>query len=215
LYMRTSLWTSLVKNIRENQGKKEKLKFFEIAKVYYEQRANLPKEIYKLGVAVNTSFADLKGIVEALLGEFNIEDYKVGKSSVHIFSPNVQAEIIISRIICHLGQLKQQLQSKNSLKKPVFLAEIDIQALADNYRSVSSYKPINPYATIKLDLTKKIDNFEKFKENAYKTSKLLDKLELVDVFKDKVTIRFYFSAKKRNLTETEAQKELKKIEEAS
>lgn len=211
-YMRRSLLTSLVKNTRENQGKKEELKFFEIGKVYFKQEKKLPKEVYKLGIAVNTSFFDLKGIVEALLRELNIESYNVRRTNAHIFSPNVQAEFIIKGVACiHLGQLKQLLQSKNRLKKPVFIAEIDIQTLADNYRLVSNYKPINPYATIKLDLTEKIDNFEKFKENAYKTSKFLDKLELVDVFKDKVTIRFYFCAKDRNLTEKEAQKDLEKI----
>jgi phenylalanyl-tRNA synthetase beta chain len=45
-YLRNSLVPSLVKNIKENQGRKDELKLFEIAKVYLPKKNDLPEEPY-------------------------------------------------------------------------------------------------------------------------------------------------------------------------
>ncbi len=183
-YMRRSLLPSLAQNIKENRGKKDIIRFFEIAKVYYPRKNNLPDEAYKLGIATNTDFSDLKGIVEAILVELNIPEEKV------------------------IANLRQSETDSN-----IFFAEIDFQLLVENYRVVPAYRPINPFAQIKLDLTAKIENYREFKNRVFKISKYLQKIELIDTFKDKVTLRFYFASKQRNLTEKEAKVELEKIKE--
>jgi phenylalanyl-tRNA synthetase beta chain len=95
-YMRTSLLPSLIKNMKDNQGKKEILKFFEIAKTYEPRQGELPHEQYKLGIAVNTDFFDIKGIIEALLNELHITNYELQITNYELFSPNVQAELLIN-----------------------------------------------------------------------------------------------------------------------
>lgn len=214
-YMRSSLLPSLVKNMIINQGKKDILRFFEIAKVYYAKKNGLPLEVYKLGLATNTNFFDLKGIIEALLKELNIETSGMKKDRIDLFSPNVSARITIDHdTIAVVGQLKTGLQLEYRSKTPVFLAEIDIWSLVKSYRLVPAYKPINSYAVIKLDLTAKIRNFEEFKKQALSSSKLLDKLEVIDTYKDNVTIRFFFTSPSRNIKEEEAKQELEKIKNA-
>ena len=94
-YMRTSLLPSLVENLRLNQGKKDLLRFFEIAKVYYPQDGDLPKEIYKVAIATNTSFADLKGVIESLLHELHITDYQLKKAKIHIFSTDEVVDFVV------------------------------------------------------------------------------------------------------------------------
>ena len=74
-YLRKSLLPSLIKNIKDNQGKRKILWLFEIAKVYLARKNDLPEEIYKLGIIVNTDFFDLKGVIENLLEELNIVSY--------------------------------------------------------------------------------------------------------------------------------------------
>lgn len=213
-YMRTSLLPSLVKNIRENQGKKNILKFFELAKVYYPQENDLPKEIYKLAVATNTSFLDLKGIIEALLDELHITHYELQKAKLHIFSQHEVVDFVKDGVVFgSIGKLSNQLQDKNGLKTGTYLASFDLLSLITHSRMVAQYIPINPYATIKLDLNVKADSlsFQELTQRAHKTSKLLSRIELVDSFKENHTVRFYFSSTERNLTEKEAVSELNKI----
>lgn len=70
-YMRTHLMQSLIKNVKDNEGKTDVVKFFEIGKTYKPTKGNLPEEKYKLGIVTNSSYYDLKGIVDSLLNELN------------------------------------------------------------------------------------------------------------------------------------------------
>jgi len=179
-YLRTSLLPSLYKNIKDNEGKKDVFKFFEIAKVYLPRPNDLPIEEYRLAVAVNTDFFDLKGILEALFLELNIDAFELPK-----------------------------IIKKNN----VFLTEINLSFLIENYKLLPKFKQINPYAVIKLDKTFTLSKnltFAKIKEKSFQSS-YLDKIEVLSLFKNNLTLRFYYSAKDRNLTEEEAKKELKKV----
>ncbi len=72
-YLRITLFPSLYKNIKDNIGKKDIMRFFEIGKVYLPRKNDLPEENYRLGIATNTDYFDLKGIVEAVYKELNIK----------------------------------------------------------------------------------------------------------------------------------------------
>jgi phenylalanyl-tRNA synthetase beta chain len=175
-YLRNSLVPSLIKNIKENQGRKDELKLFEIAKVYLPKKNDLPEEHYKLAIAVNTDYFDLKGIVETILKELNITTFP--------------------------------FEIKNY--ENIFVCEIDLQKLIDHYRPFPTYKPVNPYAVIKLD-----KNFQLSQNLTYaviqrlaQRSKYLQKMEVISLYKDRLTIRFYYAASDHNLTEEEAKKEL-------
>lgn len=184
-YMRLSLIPSLYKNLAENTGKKEILKFFEIAKVYYKnnpkEKTSFPaNEIYRLAIAVNTDYLDLKGIIEALFKELN---------------------------------LKKLPQYQIINKDNFYFVEIDFQTLIQNYQTFPKYQSINPYAVIKLDKTFEISEKQTYNdiENKAKKSNLLKKIEVISLYKNKLTLRFYFSSNDKNLTEEEAIKELEKI----
>lgn len=182
-FMRLSLLPSLNKNIVDNTGKKEILKFFEIGKTYKPRKSDLPEETYKLGLAVNTDYFDLKGIVEALYKELNILE-----------TPNMTSSTIIEG-------------------SGAFMIEINLQELIDNYHQVPKYKPINPFAVIKLDktftLTEKV-TYKSIREKAVQ-SKLLQKIEVVSLFENKLSLRFYYSSASENITEETAKSELAKI----
>jgi len=184
-YLRISLLPSLEKNIKENQGKKDVLRLFEIGKVYLAKKGELPNEIYKVGIATNTNYSDIKGIIEAIYKELNIDDLSI-----------------------------PEIVEKNG----IFLTEIDFQFLIDNCQLVLKYKPLHPYAIIKLDKTFDLRANIKFapttyleiKQNAFK-SKLLQKIEVVTLYQNKLTLRFYYSSPDRNITEEEAKQELNKV----
>jgi len=214
-YLRTSLIPSLIRNIKSNEGKRDALRFFEIAKVYLPKKLSLPGEKYKLAIAINTEFGDLKGLIEILLAELNIDNYEIKKGKNSLMNPSVQGEIYVNgESLGSFGVLKSKYRIKNQLENDVYLAEFDLDILIKNYRLVAPYKPINPFAVIKLDLTFATINkmpFAVFRQKAFKTSKLLQKIELIGIYENKVSLRFFFSSTVRNINQEEAEKELEKF----
>ena len=181
-YLRTCLSVSLFKNIKDNSGKARYnsapgLRFFEIGKVYLPKKGDLPDEIYKVGIATNTDYFDLKGIIESLYKELNIDS-------------NVDESIIE--------------------RSGVFMAEIDLLKLISLSKSFPKYKPLHPYAVIKLDKTFQIGAYSTYevKRRLAEQSKLMQKIEFISLFENKMTLRFYYSSNLRNITEEEAKKEL-------
>ena len=213
-YLRTAITPSLIKNLKDNEGKRENLNFFEIAKVYEKRENDLPNEIYRLGIALNTSFEDLKGIIEALLRELNIKSFDVKKWESKHYVANMSAEILIAnRPAVRFGQLKKSYQNNLELKNNAYLAEIELNVLIDNYKLVSPYISPPQYAVIKLDSTIKLSkhSFEEIRKIAQSVSKLLYSMEFVSSYKDTNTVRFYFTSTNKNITEEEAKSELSKI----
>ena len=179
-YLRISLLPSLSKNVSENTGKFDVVKIFEIAKVYLPRKGKLPDEKYKVGIAVNTSYSDLKGIIEAIYRELNIKDLNI-------------PEILE--------------------KDGIFVSEIDFKSLIDGYRFAPNYVPLHPYAIIKLDKTFEMSvekTYEIIQKEAFK-SKLLQKIEVVTLYQNKLTLRFYYSSPDCNITEEKVKKELVKL----
>ncbi|MCR4276590.1 MAG: phenylalanine--tRNA ligase subunit beta [Candidatus Roizmanbacteria bacterium] len=179
-FLRISLLPSLYKNITENKGKKEALKLFEIAKIYLPKKGGLPDEMHKVGIATSTSYFDLKGIIEAIYKELNID-----------------------------GRTLPEIVERNGS----FMTELDFMTLIKNCRLVPNYKPLHPYAIIKLDKTFEIQphtTYAVVRQKAF-LSKLLQKIEVVTLYQNKLTLRFYYSSSDRNITEEEAKKELNRV----
>ncbi|NTU46798.1 phenylalanine--tRNA ligase subunit beta [Candidatus Roizmanbacteria bacterium] len=214
-YFRQSLIPSLVKNMKDNQGKKDVLKLFELAKVYLPRNNDLPDEQYRLAIAVTTDFSDVKGIVEVLLRDLHIHGFQIKRSQNSLYAPHVQAELFLNEeFLGTLGQLKQAYQLSNGIEKPIFIAELHFQTLIHHYRIVPLYQALNPYAVIKLDLTlpcNKKQDFSEIKQQAFASSEFLRTIDVLSQYQDKLTLRFYFAAKDRNLSEQEAKNELEKI----
>lgn len=214
-YMRLSLIPSVVKNIKDNSGKKDVLKLFEIAKVYMPRKGDLPDEKYKLTIAVNTDFFDLKGIIEALLRELHITNYDTKIGTNEFFSSKMQGDLILNEESAgQFGQVKVTFIKKLGIEGNVYAAELDFNELIKNYHLLPSYTATNPFAVIKLDLTiesKKDQSFSEIKRISYNQSTLLKDIEFLNSYKNNVTLRFYFSSSEKNITEENAKKELEKI----
>jgi phenylalanyl-tRNA synthetase beta chain len=213
-FFRQSLIPSLVKNISENEGRRDVLKFFEISKVYLPRKSELPEEVYKLSIAVNTDFLDLKGLVESLITELKAGDIAYDTSNQPLFSEALQTSLSVAdKKLGMLGQLKPAHQERNAIKSPVYIAELDLMPLIELYRPVAAYKAASQYATIKLDLTieQKERSYAEIRKNAFAASSLLSDTEVVSQYNDKLSIRFYFNSPDKNITENEAKVELDKI----
>ncbi len=215
-YMRRFLLPSLIKNIKDNEGKKDTLRFFEISKTYKPTESELPVEEYKLGIVTNTSFSDLKGIVDALLSELHISESQIQKDNHPLLIVDKQGKVTVGRDrLGEFGQLKTEYRLKNGVKSEVFLAIFDLAMLIKYAKALARYKPINVFASVLLDLTVEETeslNYQKILEIAKKSSKALSEIEFLDKFNNKVTLRLHFSLSNRNITEEEAKEELKDIQ---
>jgi phenylalanyl-tRNA synthetase beta chain len=214
-YLRITLIPSLLKNIKANEGKRTQLRLFELAKIYPPQEGNLPDEQYKLALITNTSFADLKGAVEALLNELHIESYKFQPSKTGPFTHNLQAQLLIEgKEAGIVGQVTPTNQQNFGIKSTCFAAELDFSTLIASAKTIANYKRPHPYAVIKLDQTVQVNQnttYEALKEKAFKSSSLLQDIEVVSVFENKLTLRYYFASSHRNITEEEAKAQLKSL----
>ncbi len=217
-YMRMHLTASLLKNIKDNEGKREVLHFFELAKTYKKQSKGLPEERYKLGLITNSSFSDLKGIVSALFVELNIVGYEIQNDVDNLFTKSVQGKVMVSgKVVGRFGELARDYQEKNKLRSKVYLGVFDFESLITNFRSIPRYTPINPHSQVKLDLTVKhvlIPSYHTFQTRAFTAAPSLTKIEFIGLFEDKINLRFYFQSKHENLTEKKALQELEKIKKS-
>ncbi|KKQ01402.1 MAG: Phenylalanine-tRNA ligase beta subunit [Candidatus Roizmanbacteria bacterium GW2011_GWA2_36_23] len=223
-YLRTDLMPSLIKNIKENEGKisyntvpdeSRNLRMFEIGKTYIPRVNDLPIEEYKVGIITNTDFADMKGICDALMSELHFPDYEISRGGHPLLNPSNLGEIRVGKeLVAEFGQLKAEYKIKNKLKNDAYLAIFDFSKLIKYSRDIADYKPINPYATIKLDLTVEANPgnpYRNIKKTVYQLSKLLADLRFLGAYQNKISLRFFFSSKERNITEEEAKEELEKI----
>lgn len=213
-YMRTSLTPSLVKNVRDNQGKKEILSLFEIANVYTKKENDLPDETRMLGIVTNTSWYEMTSILSALFNEFNIKDFKFEIADNNLFEKNNSINILIkSDIVGTSGKLALKYQVKNNLKNNIFLLNIDFAKLLNAISPVPKLKQLNQFAVIKYDLTIEDKGELYYQELLSKiTSPLLQKVEVLSLYQGKINLRFYFSSLEKNLTEVEVKEEIAKIQ---
>lgn len=214
-YLRTTLIPSLLKNVKTNEGKREELRLFEVAKTYTPREGDLPVEKYQVALVSTASFADLKGIAEGLLHELHIEKYAFRASDSPWYAQNAQAQLFIGETaVGTLGQVKATTLDRFGIKSNVFAAEFGFESLVAWARTISSYKPPHPYAIIKLDKTYETapaNTYADIREKAFKASPLLKDMEVVDIFKNRITVRYYFASPDRNITEEEAKAELTKM----
>lgn len=215
-YMRRHLIPSLLKNITDNQGRYEHLRFFELARVYKKRDGELPREDERLTLVTYDDFATLKGTLENILGVLNIEGVsfenydKAAESSIQVQLVHPDAEGNLG----HVGLLRESYMMSHGIKKPVCAAELRFAELVKFINPHPKYVKPNPHAHIKLDVTYTSDKnhvFAEIRDAAFKTSDLLQSIDVIDQYEDQVTLRLTFAAEDRNITEAEAKEELEKI----
>lgn len=213
-YLRISLLPSLIRDIKINEGRQQTISFFEVAKVYWPTANDLPTEKFKLGIGTNSSFLEIKGILEALFNDLHIDNYSFKKGKDPLFA-GTQAEIQFEDTsVGRVGQLKSTYVENNKLTTTCFLAELDFETVMRFAKTIAVYVPPHPYAVIKLDYSMKLNpllDFAAIKRKAFLSSKHLQKIEYISSYENKIAFRLYFSSKTHNLTENEAKIELENI----
>jgi len=192
-YLRNSLVPCLLKLIDENKGKEE-IRIFELSNVYHKRENDLPSEKLMLSGVMkrkNASFFEMKGIIEQLLTDLGIKNYKFKnreESGANIF---IGTE--------NLGYIE-------ILNKETLDFELSFEVILKHATLKKVYKPLAKYPAVYEDITfvlgegiKTEDVTEEIKLQSF----LIREVTLKDSYKDAKTFHIIYQAEDKNLTNVE------------
>lgn len=198
-YLRTSLKPSLVQAANQNSGEKEPFHLFEIANVYLPKKVSLPEEKMVLaGIFSNYDYRGAKGIIESMLTELNIKAGFVQKDYKD-FLPNQRVEI---------NENSRTLGQFGTLESGYIYYEFEVEYLRAAARVVSAFKPLPKYPAQIEDITLVLPERTRVGEviqSIISTSKLIQNIELTDIYEDFYTFRLWYQHPKKTLTDKEVE----------
>jgi len=181
-YLRPTLKINLLKALIQNKPNFEKINLFELGKVYLGRTLDEAREEYMLcGVSNIKNFYEIKGILERLFEELNINE-----------DPSQCIEIVNDGIIFEL--------SFSNLLNKIKPGKI--------FKQIPKYPPIIEDITIEIsEGTKTGEVISEIK----KQSILIESVGLKDMYKNNRTFHIVYQHKERNLTNEEVEKIREKI----
>ncbi|MBI3577571.1 phenylalanine--tRNA ligase subunit beta [Candidatus Gottesmanbacteria bacterium] len=149
VYMRPSLWPSLLTAVKQNLNYQSELTLFELSMIYEYRPNDLPNEKPVLLVCkTGNSFYELKGLAETLLKLFGIEEKA---------QPTKQYDWYSDRQLTYgaygsLGEAHPRLLDKLTIKVPVTILELDFAKLVADAKPQKKYVPIPKFPPSYEDL---------------------------------------------------------------
>ncbi len=234
--MRPNLIPGLLQSVRVNFNHQNRnIRLFEIGKVFAASanEDDLPREKELMGFVITgdetnegtalttrqVDFYDLKGALEIALTAANTKVLGFRDAEIEHLQNGQSAEVIFEGLsIGSLGRLKDEIASKYKFKQPVYVGEIDLEALLEGGEEPSTYTPLPNFPGISRDisfLAKRDLNFEEIRSAiADMNVELCRNVEFVDVFEGhgleddsrSITIRLEYRSESRTLIEEEVEK---------
>jgi phenylalanyl-tRNA synthetase beta chain len=203
VYMRKTLVPSLLEVIKQNSTRKE-IKIFEIANVYERVKNELPKETLRLAAVVkkqNLSFFEIKGIIEQLLIDSGIKNFKFKESEVEASG----ASVFIDKD--YVGEI--QMLDDNLIN-----FELNFNTILEHVSLKKAYKPLGKYPPVVEDLA--IVAGENVRTNDLisdikKQSDLIEAVSLLDQYHETRTFHIVYRHFEKNLTDKEISEIREKI----
>lgn len=230
------LTINLVSAVRNNYVRYVKdLRIFEIGKTFTAGKGVAPFEKYKLAAAatglsiekfwwnrpfVNDIF-DVKGLLEGVFKEIN---FNYEPSELPFFEEGKQAAVFVDgAYVGIIGEVKSEILRKIDIDSPVFVVEVEIEALLDKELKEKKFRPLPAYPSITYDISFIVSKDVKYGEiRSFIESLGLNYLEAINVFdiyegkgiekgKKSMSVRLTFRAPDRTLTEDEVRWQFDKV----
>jgi phenylalanyl-tRNA synthetase beta chain len=245
--MRPSLLPGLLDAVRLNFNHQNRnLKLYEIGRAFSasSRKGDLPNERELFALVLTGGellqekaapvrefdFYDAKGALEAAINATNAPSLTFRPAEVKHLRKGQAAEVLLNgKAIGTIGRLTDEIAQSYKFRQPVFVAEVDLQAILTAPEQSVSYRPLPVYPAIERDisvLVKRHISFSEIKQTIENQQfDLLRKVEFVDVYEGKgiaddersLTIRLVYRSEERTLTEAEVetihQKILKVLQE--
>lgn len=241
--MRTLLLPGLLETVARNLARKnENPAFFELGAVYYPPAGDdiMPVEKIKLGIAISGESASgwhnrpspmdfyyLKGILELLCAQFNIDGLRWLKAEHPAWHPGRSARVMLGENeIGIMGEVHPLVCGAYDIKPRVCALELDVAALFAAAQERAMREPITRYPEVERDLALLVDRSlpveELLRVMREQGGDLLRQVKLFDVYtgepiagdKKSVALRLCFRSSERTLTEEEVNEPLTAVLDA-
>jgi phenylalanyl-tRNA synthetase beta chain len=231
--MRPTLIPGLLDAARLNLNyQRRDLKLFEIGKAFaaVHTPGSLPNERELLALVLTggevsegrgmplreLDFYDAKGALETALASAGYTDTDFEASNAKHLRPGQAAAIAVSgNAIGTIGRISEEIAADYKFKQPVYVAEIDLQALLAAAPQPPVYRPLPRYPAVVRDvsfLVKREITFAGVRNAALNAEiEILRSFRFVDVFEGKglaadersLTVRFEYRSDERTLVDEE------------
>lgn len=226
--MRPTLISGMLDIISKNiKYKQVELKLFEIATTFKANDNSLPDEKQKLCMALlgDYDFYDLKAYFLDVIHFSGIDgiNFETERNNKTYHSGRCAHIIFKDKKIGQIGQISYEVMKNYSIKKPVYILEIDLENLV-NFRTIDrKYKKLPKYPAIEFDLSLECD---KTVESAHieeiitrVCDSYLESVELFDIYTgnqiDKshksLSYKLTFRSNKRTLTDNDITHQIEKL----
>lgn len=231
--MRPTLIPGLLGAVRHNFNQQRRnLKLFEIGMAFActDRIESLPNEREILTIVAtggemeagrarpirNLDFYDIKGAAEAALEAAGCCGASFSPEAIQHLQMGQSAAIYSgTRKIGSLGKIKRDIADYYKFKQPVYVAEIDLQAIFETALAPVSYRPLSKYPSVVRDLTLSVNRTLKFAD-IQKTAlaaggDICSNVSFVDVYVGEggsdemlsLTVRIEYRLENRTLVEEE------------
>ncbi|MBX6423564.1 phenylalanine--tRNA ligase subunit beta [Thermosulfurimonas sp. F29] len=230
--MRTLLLPGLLETARFNYFREiDRLKVFEVGRVFLPRGGELPEERLHLGFLIMgeatpefwgdkgrpADVYDLKGVLERLLCEWRLEGVELTPGSGEPFLKRGLSLSLAARgrTVGFAGALKTYLRARFELPEPVWVAEVDLSALLELPESPRVYRGLPRFPATVRDLTMVVREDLPAGEVLRFVREMgipyLERVEVVDVYRGdpippgekSVTFRFVYRSAERTLEDRE------------
>ncbi len=234
--MRPSILPGLLDAVRLNfNHQRRDLRMFELGKVFATRPSedNLPTERELFSVAITggevhedrsmpareLDFYDLKGAVEAALESVGISNANfLGEDVKHLRKGQSASVFLNGKKVGYLGRLNEEISANYKFKQPVYVAEIDLQAVLAEETEPVLYTALPKYPSIVRDvsfLVKRDISYASILNAVIERSvDICRSVAFVDVYEGKgmaddersITIRLEYRSDERTLIDEEVDK---------
>lgn len=192
--MRTTIIPNMLEVISRNYNKKiAEGRFFELSRVYFPGKLPLEglaeeKETLAIGMYGEVDFFDLKGVIENLMEELNIDKYRILSSNNDSMHPGRTAELLINnkRVGC-FGEVHPEVLDKYDIPVRVYIAELDFEEIIAQSTLDVSYRPLPKYPSVARDIavvvTEDITAGQVEEIIRNKGGRLIEAVKLFDIYK--------------------------------
>jgi phenylalanyl-tRNA synthetase beta chain len=173
--MRKSLMASVLDIVERNARLRDRMALFEIGPIFLDsEEGPLPDERPRLVIAMTgprdmlswqsndarpMDFYDLKGIVDALMGDLHLDAVRHEESQHPVFHPGKTARVLVGeRQLGVYGELHPLVQDNYDVADtPILAASFDLQALMDLVPDRFEAQPVPSYPPVLEDIALILD----------------------------------------------------------
>lgn len=228
--MRTTTLASMMEALARNYSRNNSYaRLFEMGKVYIpsEDEKILPEERNTLviGMYGDVDYLSLKGVIENLVEELNIEKSSYKRESEHpTFHPGKTAKLYVNKEFAGLlGEVHPDVLDNYDIDEKCYIAELNLDVLLKNANIEKKYSPLPKFPAVERDMALLVDDevlvqdIENIIRN--KGGKILENVKLFDIYKGSqipkgkksVAYSIVYRMPNRTLTDSEVSKVHNKI----